>query len=62
MVKRAARMSVLALALAAAPAWAQNFQDWNGWIPVYPGQHNLAPSSVTKMTIPGNARFAVVCL
>jgi len=64
----------LALALALAPAAsAQTYRDWSGTIvpgvfplpygytPLSPGQHNLAITSSTALTIPTGARYATVC-
>jgi hypothetical protein len=63
----------LALAVAASPAAAQTYLDRSGtivpgvvalpypYVPLSPGQHNLAPTSATALTVPGGARFATVC-
>ena len=31
------------------------------WIPLSPGQHGLAPTSSTALTIPSGARMATIC-
>jgi len=55
------------------PAIAQTYRDSGGTVvpgvvplpygytPLSPGQHNLAPTSATGLTIPTGARFATVC-
>lgn len=64
---------VLALAFISLPAHAQTYSDANGTIisgvaavpfpftPLSPGQHNLAPTSATGLTIPPGARYATIC-
>lgn len=63
----------LALAFVCLPAHAQTYSDANGTIisgiaaipfpytPLSPGQHNLAPTSATGLTIPPGARYATIC-
>jgi hypothetical protein len=63
-----------ALALAfACPAFAQTYRDLSGTVvpgvvplpygytPLSPGQHNLAPTTATALSVPSGARFATVC-
>ena len=68
----AAVAAVIALALPHRAA-AQNHYDSQGtlvsgvfplptqYLPLSPGQHNLAVTSSTALTIPAGARFATVC-
>ena len=63
----------LALALGCGAAHAQTYIDRNGtivpavatipfaYIPLSPGQHNVAPVSATALTIPNGARYATLC-
>ncbi len=65
--------AALALALMGAPAFAQTYLDRGGtgvqatvplpfpYLPLSPGQHNVAPTSATGLTIPAGARVANVC-
>jgi hypothetical protein len=65
--------AALALALIACAADAQTYRDSGGSIvpgvmplpyaytPLPPGQHNVAPTSATALTVPAGARLATVC-
>ncbi len=65
--------AALALALLAGPALGQSYQGPRGrqvppsmplpypYTPLAPGQHNLAPTSVTALTVPAGATYATVC-
>ena len=71
-MKRLLCGAALALALA-CPAHAQTYRDIAGtqvpgmiplptpYAPLSPGQHNLAPTSATALTVPSGARYAAVC-
>lgn len=62
-----------ALIPSALPAMAQTYRDSGGtavqgvvkiptpYVPLSPGQHNLAPTSATALTVPAGARLAHVC-
>ncbi len=68
----AAATAMLALALA-YPCRAQDYHDWAGtrvpgfvplpygYTPLTPGQHNLAITTATGLTISVGARYATVC-
>jgi len=71
---RLARGAALALFLAKGdPAAAQNYHDTGGtlvpgviplptpYAPLSPGQHNLALTTATALTVPTGARYATVC-
>ncbi len=65
--------ATLALVLAAGPALAQTYRDAGGSVvpgvvplpyaftPLPPGQHNLAPTVATALSVPAGARYATVC-
>ncbi len=69
---RLARRAALALALA-SPALAQTYHDTGGtavqavmprpfdFTPLNPGQHSIAITSATPLTVPAGARYATVC-
>jgi hypothetical protein len=60
-------------ALFAYAAQAQTYYDSNGtvvqgvyalpfgYVPLPPGQHNIAPTSSTALAIPNSARYASIC-
>ena len=62
-----------ALACLCSAAFAQTYKDYNGtivqgvaplpfpYVPLSPGQHGLAPTSATALTVPTGARLAVIC-
>jgi hypothetical protein len=66
-------LRALALAFVCLPAHAQTYSDAGGtiisavapipfpYIPLSPGQHNLAPTSAAGLTIPTGARYATIC-
>ena len=71
------RNSLCALAFAlvgASAAHGQTYRDAAGSIvpgvvplpyaytPLPPGQHNLAPTSATALTVPAGARYATICV
>jgi len=70
--QRGSLAAALALALV-RPALAQTYHDSAGTIvagviplpysytPLSPGQHNLAPTSSTALSVPTGARYATVC-
>lgn len=72
MVNRASCVA-LALVLFASPTFSQTYRDAGGTIvpgvmplpyaytPMPPGQHNLAPTTATALTVPAGARYATVC-
>lgn len=64
---------MMALALSAGSAFSQTYRDAGGTIvpgviplpyaytPLPPGQHNLAPISVSSLIVPSGARYATIC-
>jgi hypothetical protein len=68
-----ASCATLAFVLVAGPTFGQTYRDASGSIvpgvmplpyaytPMPPGQHNLAPTSATGLTVPAGARYATVC-
>ena len=73
MLKRASR-ATLALVFIAGPAFSQTYRDAGGSVvpgvmplpyaftPLPPGQHALAPTSATALTVPAGARYATLCV
>ncbi len=63
----------LFVSLGVSGALAQTYRDVSGttvpgvvplpyaYTPLPPGQHNLAPASVTALSVPAGARYATVC-
>jgi hypothetical protein len=59
--------------LCAGTALAQTYRDFAGtivpgviplpygYIPLGPGQHNIAPIAATALTVPAGARYATIC-
>ena len=66
-------LAALLCALFTAPAAAQTYRDSGGTVvpgfvplpyayaPLPPGQHNIAPTSATPLTVPLGARYATIC-
>ncbi len=67
------RIALLLAVVFATAASAQTYRDSGGtvvpgviplpyaYLPLPPGQHNIAPTSATGLAVPNGARYATVC-